>query len=365
MEIKKSSQRPLESLACVEPECELYGQRGQGNLKERKTYGKDEIRYLRCTHCGSEFSERKNTALWNTKVREAKAISVADHLSEGCSLKGTARMVGVDSSVVRRLNKCAGRHGSAHHDEHAKELEVEALQGDERHGYAGSKSNPAWEAELIDPESKFIVSHVQGKRDQELIEELLQDGASRLANPRDLVLMTDGDANYASLFPEIFGEPYQPSRKGTQGRLPKIRYRIPRSLAHVQVIKRRVKRRLVQIEVRYTHGSKKRVDQALNRLGYSVPNTSAIERYNATARRMGIFQIRKTLAFARRDDSKEHLGWWNTAVYNWCRIHRSLRRVLDQPNGRQLYQQLTPAMAIGLADHVFTVAELLLSPVYP
>lgn len=342
MEIQKSSQRPLESLACVEPGCELYGPAGRGNLGERKSYGKDQIRYLRCTHCRSEFSERKNTALWNTKVREEKAISVAAHLSEGCSLKGTARLVGVDPSVVRRLNKCAGRHGAAHHDAQAQELAVEALPGDERHGYAGRKSNPAWEAELIDPGSKFIVSHVQGTRDQDLIEQLLRDGASRLANPRDLVLMTDADASYASLFPEIFGEPYQPIRKGTQGRLPKIRYRIPRSLAHVQVIKRREQKRVVQIEVRYTHGSKNRVHQALERLGYSVPNTSAIERYNGTARRMGIFQIRKSLAFAKRSDSKHYLGWWNTAVYNWCRIHRSLRRTLDHPHGRQLYQQLTP-----------------------
>lgn len=371
MEIKKSSQRRLESLACVESECELYGQSGQENLTIRKTYGKDDIRYLRCNVCRSEFSERKNTALWNSKVSEAKAISVAEHLSEGCSLKGTARLVGVDPSVVRRLNKCAGRHGAAHHDEHARELEIEALQGDERHGYAGSKSNPAWEGELIDPESKFIVSHVQGKRDQELIARLLRDGASRLANPKDLVLMTDGDASYATLFPEIFAPccaaapPYRPSRQGERGRLPNIRYRIPRSLAHVQVIKRREKRRLVQIEVRYTHGSKKRVDQALERLGYSLPNTSAIERYNGTARRMGIFQIRKTLAFAHRNDSKEHMGWWNTAVYNWSRIHRSLRQLLEEPNGRQLYRQLSPAMAIGLADHVFTIAELLLSPVYP
>lgn len=364
MEKGKRSRCALESLACVEPTCALYGQAGEGNLTERKTYGKDEIRYLRCRRCGSEFSERKNTALWNTKIREAKAISVSEHLSEGCSLKGTARLVRVDPSTVRRLNKCAGRHGAAYHDEHAQELEAEALQGDERHGYAGNKSQPAWEAELIDPKSKFIVSHVQGKRDQELIERLLRDGVSRLSKPQDLVLMTDGDANYAALFPEIFGEPYQPSRQGTQGRLPNTRYRIPRSLAHVQVIKRREKRRLVQIEVRYTYGSKKRVNQALKRLGYSVPNTSAIERYNGTARRMGVFQIRKTLAFAGRTDSKEHMGWWNTAVYNWCRTHRSIRQFLAQPIGRQLYRQLTPAMAIGLADHVFTIAELLLTPVY-
>ncbi len=50
---------PIESLACVESDCDLYGQPGQGNLTVRKVYGEDEIRYLRCTRCRSEFSERK------------------------------------------------------------------------------------------------------------------------------------------------------------------------------------------------------------------------------------------------------------------------------------------------------------------
>jgi len=42
----KSTRPPIESLACVESECDLYGQAGQGNLTVRKVYGKDEIRYL-------------------------------------------------------------------------------------------------------------------------------------------------------------------------------------------------------------------------------------------------------------------------------------------------------------------------------
>lgn len=64
---------PLESLACVNPECELYGQCGMDNLIVRKTYGKyDNIRYLRCTHCREEFSERKNTALWNSKLPQKR-----------------------------------------------------------------------------------------------------------------------------------------------------------------------------------------------------------------------------------------------------------------------------------------------------
>ena len=87
---------PLERLACVNPECDLYGKKDCNNLTIRKVYGQDQIRYLRCRQCQAEFSERKNTALWNSKIPEAKAISVAEHLAEGCSFKGTARLVKID-----------------------------------------------------------------------------------------------------------------------------------------------------------------------------------------------------------------------------------------------------------------------------
>jgi IS1 family transposase len=311
---------PLETLACVNHRCELYGQTGQNNLIVRKTYGKDEIRYLRCQACGSEFSERKNTALWNTKIAEAKAIAVG---------------VNVDPSTVRRLNQRMGEHGEAFHHEHVQAIEVEMLEADERHGYAGQKGQPAWEAELMDPESKFILSHVQGQRDETLIRRLLSDGASRLANRHNLVLMTDGDASYASLFAEIFGQSYRPPRQGSRGRLPQWRFRIPRTLAHVQIIKRREGGRVTQVDVRYTHGSRKRVHQALEHLGYLTPNTSAIERRNGTARRMSAHQVRKSLAFSRRPDTKLARGWWGVTVYNWSRPHRSLRQPLMAPMGKK------------------------------
>jgi len=161
---------PLESLARINPECNQYGQAGHGNLRIRKEYRKhDTIRYLRCTDCQEEFSERKNTVLWNCKIVEEKAVSVAEHPSEGNSIKGTARLVRVDPGTVRRLNKRAGRHGQQYHDEKVHDLVVENLQADERHGFVAEKSQPAWEAELMDPESKFVLSHVQGRRDEEMI----------------------------------------------------------------------------------------------------------------------------------------------------------------------------------------------------
>lgn len=327
---------PLESLACINPECKLYGQAGQGNLGIRKIYGKHErIRYLRCSECQEEFSERKNTALWNCKIAEEKAVSVAEHLSEGNSIKGTARLVRVDPSTVRRLNKRAGRHGQQYHDEKVQDLTIENLQADERHGFVAEKSQPAWEAELMDPESKFVLSHIQGRRNEEMIRRLLEDGVNRLADRHQVALFTDGDASYATYFPEIFGRAYQPARQGGRGRIPHLRYRIPRSAAHVQVIKHRQGMRLQSLEIRYTHGSQKRIDQALNQLGYHVPNTSAIERRNGTARLMSKAQVRKSLAFSKREDQKIALGWWALTAYNWCRSHRSLRCPLPKPRGKK------------------------------
>jgi IS1 family transposase len=313
----------------------LYGQKGQDSLTVRKTYGKDGIRYLRCCCCGAEFSERKQTALWNTKVTEDKAIAVADHLAEGCSLKATARLAKVHPSVVRRLNRKVGDHAEAFHDERVQALEVIALEADERHGYAQDKSQPQWEAEVIDPVSKFVISHVQGRRDETLIRRLLEDAAQRLANRHRLVLFTDGEASYASLFPEIFGQAYCPSRQGDRGRFPDLRYRIPRTLAHVQIVKHREGQRIIVVDIHYAHGSQRCVQQALDHLGYTMPNTSAIERRNGTARRMSAHQVRRSLAFARRDDTKVALGWLGLTVYNWCRPHRSLRLPLPQPQGKK------------------------------
>lgn len=325
----------MESLACVNPECDLYGKKGCDNLTIRKVYGRDCIRYLRCRCCQQEFSERKNTALWNSKIPEARAISVAEHLADGCHFKSTARLVKVDPSTVRRLNTKVGKHGQMVHEQEVQDIEATELQADERHGFAGNKQQPAWEAELMDPKSKLILAHVQGARNETLIRRLFEDGAVRLRDRHQVALFTDGLAAYRTLFPEVFGRAYHPARQGTRGAFPHVRYRIPRTAAHVQIVKHRSGYRLEQVEIRYVHGSKKRIDQALARLGYLVPNTSAIERRNGTARLMSAAQVRKTLAFAGRSDTKTALGWWTTTVYNWCRPHRSLKQLLPEPVGKK------------------------------
>lgn len=73
-------ERPdLDTLACVNAACDLFRPGGQGNRVIRKVYGHDRIRMLRCRRCGEEFSERRGTALFNTKMAEDTAESIINH----------------------------------------------------------------------------------------------------------------------------------------------------------------------------------------------------------------------------------------------------------------------------------------------
>ena len=106
----------LDPLAWVNPACQRLRHAGQGNLGIRKVYGHDHIRRLRCRTGGEEFSERRGRALFNTKLPEAKAEDVINHLGEGCSVRATACLVKVWKETVTRLLRVSGRQAERWHD---------------------------------------------------------------------------------------------------------------------------------------------------------------------------------------------------------------------------------------------------------
>ena len=198
-----------------------------------------------------------------------------------------------------------------------------------------------------------------GQRNNELIRELLEDSAKRLRNPQDLVLFTDGEHGYATYFPEIFGLEVQQKYSGRPGRPTATQYRIPRSLAHVQIIKNRKGNKLESVDIRYTYGTKARVQRELDKLNYNVPNTSAVERQNGTARQHTSFMKRKGLAFAKKTSTRDYIAEVVRLNYNWVAKHRSLKLLLDKPIGRKKYQHRTPAMAIGISSKIYTLPDLM------
>ena len=134
-------QRPgLDTLACVNPECQWFHLKGQDNLIVRKVYGQDHIRFLRCRTCGEEFSERRGTALSNTKVSEEQAVFVIDHVGEGCVVRATARLVHVAKDTVARLLRVAGHHAERVHDQRVHDVTPRALEFDEQWSFVKKSS---------------------------------------------------------------------------------------------------------------------------------------------------------------------------------------------------------------------------------
>ena len=108
----------LSRFCCQNKACSDYGQRALDNLTVCAWYGKNKHRrLLYCRTCKARFSERKGTALFNAQLEDEKIVSVLQHLQEGCGVRSTARLTGVDKATVVRYNQLEGRHSQELHDE--------------------------------------------------------------------------------------------------------------------------------------------------------------------------------------------------------------------------------------------------------
>ena len=185
-------QRPLAELCCVNPDCPDRGQRGCGNLSVRTGKGGGLWRIVRCATCKTEFSERKGTALFGTKMSPEKIVAVAEHLKEGCGIRKTVRLTGASKTGVTSIAIRLGLHARALHDERVRDLDVAEVQFDEKWAFVGKKqkncdpSDPddddkgdQWDHTAIDVDSRLVVSLVVGKRDSETLGEVVGDFASR------------------------------------------------------------------------------------------------------------------------------------------------------------------------------------------
>jgi hypothetical protein len=87
-------------------------------------------------------------------------------------------------------------------------------------------------------------------------------------------------------------------------------------------------------------------------------NTSFVERQNGTDRHRNARRARKTYRFSKDWRYHESVTYLTMYVYNFCWPVRPLRIKDDQG----LWQKRSPAMAAGLADHVWSIPEWLAFP---
>jgi LacI family transcriptional regulator len=107
----------LSRFCCVNPDCADYGRRDHGNLTVPARYGPHRRRLLRCRTCKARFSERKGTPLFDTRLPPDQAAAVLKHLADGCGVRQTSRLVGVNKNTVLRFVLQAGGHARQLHDE--------------------------------------------------------------------------------------------------------------------------------------------------------------------------------------------------------------------------------------------------------
>ncbi len=109
---------PIGVLCCQNPHCSDAGLRGHGNLTFRGYSGKGKrIRMVYCRTCQARFSERKGTAFFASRLPQDQAVAVFAHLQDGCGVRQTARLTGVDKDTVVRYALQAGTHARQTHDE--------------------------------------------------------------------------------------------------------------------------------------------------------------------------------------------------------------------------------------------------------
>jgi hypothetical protein len=115
----------------------------------------------------------------------------------------------------------------------------------------------------------------------------------------------------------------------------------------------------VRVERKLVLGSEQGLHSALEQsVVSSTINTSFVERHNGTDRQRNARKTRRTYRFSKDWDVHAAVGHFTLYSYNFCWCVRTLRT--RRPDGT--YQQRTPAMAAGLADHVWSVREWLWYP---
>jgi IS1 family transposase len=267
------------------------------------------------------------------KLSKEKRAQILCCLVEGNSLRATARMCDVAFNTVLKFIPEIGTACDEYQDKTFHNLKCKRIQCDEIWSfcYAKEKNVPkekrgtfgygdVWTWVAIDADTKLVPSFMVGTRGAQSAKLFMDDLASRLANR--VQLTTDGHKVYLEAVENAFGG----------------------DIDYAMLIK---EYESTQEETRYSpakcNGSEtKRISGNPTKKDIS---TSYVERQNLTMR-MGMRRFtRLTNGFSKKvENHAYHLAIFYMH-YNFCRVHKTLR--------------VTPAMEAGIADHVWTLEEVI------
>jgi len=268
------------------------------------------------------------------KLSPERRAQVISALVEGNSIRATCRMTGTAKGTVLKLLADVGEVCRDYQDKHVRKLTTRRVQCDEIWAFCHSKEKnvpeekkgqfgygDVWTWTAIDADSKLVISWCLGGRDSYTGLAFMQDVARRVS--QRVQLTTDGHKVYLNAVENVFGID--------------IDYAML-----VKVYGRPSK----EEQRRYSPASCVGTETQVIR-GNPDPkhiNTSYVERQNLTMR-MGMRRFtRLTNAFSKKVQNLGHAVALHFLHYNFCRVHQTLGT--------------TPAVAAGVADHEWSIAEI-------
>jgi IS1 family transposase len=216
-----------------------------------------------------------------------------------------------------------------------------------------------WDHVALDAESRLVLAVVPGARDAEAVEEVV--GAVKVrTGGRVLELVTSDDyPAYETALREAYGQEVATTATGRPVRRMVPEEVPPAGMDYATVEKRREKGRVVEVITRVVFGTMAAVQAALARSGASRRvNVSFLERQNASDRHRNARKVRKTYTFSKDWRVQEAMTYFTMYSYNFC---WPVRTLAERGDGGHLGQR-TPAMAAGLADHIWTMREWITLP---
>jgi IS1 family transposase len=217
-----------------------------------------------------------------------------------------------------------------------------------------------WDFVAYDAEHRLVVAVVPGSRSIENAEEIVREVHGRTGGREDVLLTSDELPAYETAIDHVYCVPEESKPSVGPGRPAVMPGRqIPAKLNYAMVHKEREKGRVVAIFTAVVMGTWAAVAGSLERSTASrTINTSFLERYHLTDRHHNARKSRKTYRFSKDWRMHEAMTYLTKYSYNFCWPVRTLR---EQTNDGR-YRQRTPAMAAGLADHVWSLKEWLTFP---
>jgi len=269
------------------------------------------------------------------RLNSTRQAQVINAIVEGNSINATERMTGVAKHTILKLLADLGTACVEYQDKNLRNLTCKRIQCDEIWAFCYAKqkniteeiaakvpgAGDVWTWVAIDADTKLVPSFWVGNRDLINARAFIGDLASRLTSR--VQITTDGLRVYAEAIEGAFGAEVD------YAMLVKIygnesardsRYSPPECIACQQAV---------------VNGwpDKRHI------------STSHIERQNLTMRMSMRRFTRLTNGFSKKIENHIHTLSIFYMHYNFCRVHKSLR--------------VTPAMAAGISDHVWTIGEML------